>query len=78
MKKIIKIAGNQTLGEIMTVLAVKSGEKKASVSVVEGAIETAFEAKTVNKLQGLGWRVGSGRRIWTKGSKRNNVVFDVH
>ena len=53
MKKRIEIADNQTLGEIMIVLAVKSSGKKASVSVVEGAVETMFEVKTVNKLQRL-------------------------
>lgn len=37
----------------MIVLAVKSSGKKASVSVVEGAVETAFEVKIVNKLQRL-------------------------
>ncbi len=56
----------------MIVLAAKSS--KASVGVVEGAVETAFEVKIVNKLQRLkleGW--------WTKGSERNKgVVFDVH
>jgi hypothetical protein len=45
--------------EIMIVLAVKSSGKKASVSVVEGAVKTAFEVKIMNKLQGLrleGWK----------------------
>jgi len=59
MKKIIEIADNRTPGEVMIVLAVKSSGKKASVSVVEGAVETAFEVKIVNNLQKLrleGWK----------------------
>lgn len=59
MKKIIEIADNRTLGEVMIVLAVKSSWKKASMSVVEGAVETVFEVKIVNKLQRLrleGWK----------------------
>jgi hypothetical protein len=59
MKRRIEIADNRTLGEVMIVLAVKSSGKKASVSVVEGVIENAFEVKIVNKLQRLrleGWK----------------------
>lgn len=59
MKKRIEIADNRTLGEVMIVLAVKSSGKKASVNVVEGVIENAFEVKIVNKLQRLrleGWK----------------------
>ena len=59
MKKRIEIADNWTLGEVMIVLAVKSSRKKASVSVVEGVVENAFEVKIVNKLQKLrleGWK----------------------
>jgi hypothetical protein len=53
MKKIIEIADNRILGEVMVVLAVKSSGKKASVSVVEGVVENAFEVKIVNKSQRL-------------------------
>jgi len=59
MKKRIEIADNRTLGDIVIVLAVKSSGKKASVSVVEGAVETAFEVRIVNKLRRLrleGWK----------------------
>ena len=34
-------------------MAVKSSGKKASVSVVGGVVENAFEVKIVNKLQRL-------------------------
>lgn len=53
MKKRIEIADNRTPGKIMIVLAVKGSGKKANVSVVEGAVEAAFEVKVVNKLQRL-------------------------
>lgn len=45
MKKRIEIADNRTLGEVIIVLAVKSSGKKASVSVVEGVVENAFESR---------------------------------
>jgi len=59
MKKRIETADNRTLGEVMIVLAMKSSGKKANVSIVEGAVENAFEVKIVNKLQRLrleGWK----------------------